>query len=433
MKTIKGSWVLMGIVLIGGAAACENDDTGTGGTGGMGTGGSMVDPQHEQICELVASSAGMNSGYAVPGVAGAPRWGIPDMPPATKRVRRSWSTLSDAEKKQVVDAFIALKSTTAASGDPGSPRADYTSFCDELGLGGYERNLYDFYVEAHVNAYIAMMTPYQGMMQMPHKGPQFLAWHRYLLLRLEADMGEAIGDPSFALPYWDWTDCYKSGDPGTCAPMFDQSYLGSAGGCDDATSGVQGYLTDQGFLTNMYTEGQDPFATASVKCEKRPIQRKVGCSSFVHGPPDSAAINVIFSRAVYDSAPNDGCYTEEDVSFRQYLEGFDNDDLEPICVATGCAMHGRAHHFIGGDIAMTTAAPNDPVFFLLHGEVDRLWAAWQEDNLQSGDPARLVDHGNPGYPSHYAGPLFIFSEVNASDVFDYKALGYEYDTLPAKQ
>jgi hypothetical protein len=91
----------------------------------------------------------------------------------------------------------------------------------------------------------------------------------------------------------------------------------------------------------VYTEGQDPFGTAGVKCGKRAILRKVGCSTFVNGPPDNAAINGIFSRAVYDSAPYDGCYDEEDVSFRQYLEGFDNDDLEPICIASGCAMHGR--------------------------------------------------------------------------------------------
>jgi hypothetical protein len=30
------------------------------------------------------------------------------------------------------------------------------------------------------------------------------------------------------------------------------------------------------------------------------------------------------------------------------------------------------------------------------------------------------------------GPLANFSEVRASDVFDYQALGYEYDSLPAK-
>jgi tyrosinase len=393
----------------------------------------MVSPQHEQLCKLIQSGDGKNSGYAVPGVAGAPRWGIPKTPPATRRVRRSWSTLSNDEKKKVVDAFIALKSITVDSGDPGSARAGYTSFCDELGLQSYAKNLYDFYVEAHVNAYISMMTPYQSHSQMAHMAPQFLAWHRYLLVRLEADIGEAIGDPDFALPYWDWTDCYKDDNPKTCTRLFELDYLGSTGGCDDATSSIKGYLTDQGFMTNIYTQGQQRSNPTSIQCGKRAIQRKVGCLSMAEGPPGSAEINGIFSRLVYDSAPYDSCYTEEDVSFRQYLEGFSNDDTDVLCVAAGCGMHSRGHVFVGGDMQASTAAPNDPVFFLNHAEVDRMWAAWQEANLKSGDAARMVDHGNPGYPKDYRGPLFNFSEVQASETFDYKALGYEYDTLPTKQ
>ncbi len=452
MRISHGFRVLVGVVGVGlfaGHAACGDGtsagtDASTGADANTSTDANMsdmghmpdgtVNSQHGQICKMLESTAGKNPGYVIPGVAGAPRWGFPTAPPATRRVRKSWSTLAEAEKKRVVDAFIALKRVTTKSGDPGSARAGYKSFCDELGLGGYERNLYDFYVEAHVNAYIAMMTPQQGMMQMPHKGPHFLAWHRYLLLRLEADMGEAIGDRNFALPYWDWTDCYKDGpSPKTCTALFGSGHLGSPGSCDDATSSVTGYLTDQGFMVNVAQEGRDPFSTAGVKCAKRPVRRNVGCSTDIPaGPPDSAAINGIFSRAVYDSAPYDGCYTDDAVSFRQYLEGFNDKDLVPICVAAGCGMHGRAHFFIGGDVQKSTAAPNDPIFFLLHGEVDRLWAAWQEDNIKSGDPKRMVDSGNPGYPKDYAGPLFNFSEVKASDVFDLKALGYEYDTLPAR-
>lgn len=428
MRTIQMTRALIGMVgigLIANMTACGHDHTSMDVP--------SVNPLHEQICKLIEMNAGTNPGYAVPGVAGAPRWGFPNMTPTTKRVRKSWSTLTDAEKKRVVDGFIALKHITTTSGNPGSARANYTSFCDELGLGGYARNLYDFYVEAHVNAYIAMMTPYQTHMQHPHKSPQFLAWHRYLLLRLEADMGEALGDQNFALPYWDWPDCYKDGTTTTCAALFNQSYLGTGGSCDANASAVQGYLTDQGFQTNIYTQGQNLFSTDSIKCEKRPIQRQLGCFTEVAGAPDSASINGIFSRTTYDSPAYDGCYADENVSFRQYLEGFSNKDLSPICVGSGCQMHGRAHHFIGGDIADTTAAPNDPIFFLLHSEVDRLWAAWQDENLRSADPNRTMDHGNPGFPKDYAGPLFNFDQVNASEVFDYKALGYEYDTLPTRQ
>jgi tyrosinase len=40
-------------------------------------------------------------------------------------------------------------------------------------------------------------------------------------------------------------------------------------------------------------------------------------------------------------------------------------------------MHNRVHVWIGGDMA-PASSPNDPVFFLNHCNVDRLWTAWQQ-------------------------------------------------------
>ncbi|MCA9715824.1 MAG: tyrosinase family protein [Myxococcales bacterium] len=394
-----------------------------------------IDPIHEMICGQLGALGDPDESYAVPGVAGAPRWGLPPAPPPAPRVRRSWSSLSAADKQQVVDAFLALKSVTVDSGDPGSSRAAYNSFCEDaqLGLTPYAKNLYDFYVEAHINAFVSMRTEQMPMSRMAHMAPQFLPWHRYLLLRLEADMAEAIGDPDFALPYWDWEDCWEDGDPGTCAPIFEAEFLGTAGGCDDATRVVQGYLPDNGFTVNVASVGGlMNFTGGGLVCAPRPIVREVGCSGSVVGPPDAAEIAGIFARPVYDAAPYDSCYTEEDVSFRQYLEGFNNGDLDPICVAAGCTLHGRGHEWIGGDMTINST-PNDPMFFLHHNNVDRMWAAWQEANLASGDAARVVDHGNPGYPEgDYRGPLFVFDEVRADELFEYRALGYEYDALPSE-
>jgi tyrosinase len=93
-------------------------------------------------------------------------------------------------------------------------------------------------------------------------------------------------------------------------------------------------------------------------------------------------------------------------------------------------MHGRGHGYVGGDMDGSSASPNDPVFFLHHAQVDRLWAAWQDENLASGDPKRAVRSGNPGFPDAYLGPLFNFGEVLASELLDYRSLGYEYDSLP---
>lgn len=164
-------------------------------------------------------------------------------------------------------------------------------------------------------------------------------------------------------------------------------------------------------------------------CGQRPVVRGVGCATQVVGPPSADDVRTMFARRPYDSPPYDACNTEEDVSFRQYLEGFSNDVVDLACIGAGGGMHGRAHLYIGGDMDRSSAAPNDPIFFLNHSNVDRLWAAWQEANLASGDPARS-DHGNPAYPAAYRGPLFIWDQISAPELFDYKGLGYEYDVLP---
>ena len=39
--------------------------------------------------------------------------------------------------------------------------------------------------------------------------------------------------------------------------------------------------------------------------------------------------------------------------------------------------HGRAHTSFSGWIRSASTAPRDPLFFLLHCNVDRLWAVWQ--------------------------------------------------------
>jgi tyrosinase len=42
--------------------------------------------------------------------------------------------------------------------------------------------------------------------------------------------------------------------------------------------------------------------------------------------------------------------------------------------------HGVAHTSFGGSISAIDTAAKDPLFFLLHCNVDRLWAKWQRRN-----------------------------------------------------
>ncbi len=38
-----------------------------------------------------------------------------------------------------------------------------------------------------------------------HGTSEFLPWHRHYITQFEKICGDLIGDPQFALPYWDWT------------------------------------------------------------------------------------------------------------------------------------------------------------------------------------------------------------------------------------
>jgi hypothetical protein len=68
-------------------------------------------------------------------------------------------------------------------------------------------------------------------------------------------------------------------------------------------------------------------------------------------------------------------------------------------------------------------SPNDPVFWLLHANIDRLWAQWQAANPNDQyDPASGAADGQ-----NLNDEMSPFNVTPAS-VLDHKALGYVYDT-----
>jgi tyrosinase len=78
------------------------------------------------------------------------------------------------------------------------------------------------------------------------------------------------------------------------------------------------------------------------------------------------------------------------------------------------AVHASVHNAVGGDMA-GAASPTDPLFWLHHANLDRLWSQWQKKNPQQ-NPPNLTETLKPK-------PLF---GVKVSDVLDITALGYRY-------
>jgi tyrosinase len=103
--------------------------------------------------------------------------------------------------------------------------------------------------------------------------------------------------------------------------------------------------------------------------------------------------------------------------------GFD----DGFCAKLDSGLHGNVHVGVGDNITGMGAIPwaaNDPIFWLHHCNIDRLWASW---NAAGG--------ANPTDPQFTSKP-FTFADPNGqqtskivSSVLDLSSTGYAYDAL----
>jgi tyrosinase len=77
-------------------------------------------------------------------------------------------------------------------------------------------------------------------------------------------------------------------------------------------------------------------------------------------------------------------------------------------------VHGYIHEAVGGTMA-GSSSPADPLFFLHHANIDRLWSLWQSSHTQA-KPPNTNEKLQPA-------PLF---GVTVSSVLSLRSLGYRY-------
>ena len=307
----------------------------------------------------VRGDCGCGPDCACGGDCSCGKWVDPPPPiPGANTVRKNQSTLSARERGDFVKAVKALKYRYHA---------------------GSTVSIYDQYVMAHMMA----MTDLEV-----HNRTVFLPWHRALVREFELEL-QAV-NPKVTIPYWDFTV-----DNTPDASLWANDFMGGDG--------------DPAFD---YAVREGPFRSGEwvLRFDGPNLRRRFGV--FVGSLPHEQ--DVAFSLLVpgYDTAPWD---TGSDVtkSFRNYMAGWNFPSGRP-------EMHNRVHNWVGGSM-VTMSSPNDPVFWLLHANIDRLWAQWEDihgfDYPEEG-PApgqRLYD------------PMEPFG-LTPADVLDHRALGYQYDT-----
>lgn len=177
----------------------------------------------------------------------------------------------------------------------------------------------------------------------------FLPWHRVFLLNLEREI--QAENPAVALHYWEFDKVAPN--------LFSVDFLGRVGG-----------------LANPL---EVEFAASN------PLRR------FRLSDP----------RVTPLTREHNGDLT---VSPKINKDFFSNDTYGVMRQDIWSAYHGHAHVHIGGLLSNMGRSPADPLFFMLHANVDRAWAAWQRhhDRFDQGQTSSYELQG-----AHSAGASYI--------------------------
>jgi tyrosinase len=216
----------------------------------------------------------------------------------------------------------------------------------------------------------------------PHGLPDFTHWHRHYILNFERICGDLIGDPNFALAYWDWTQ----NNGRIPSPFFDLDALNVeklgdvahdsspnwAGGALVDTIGVRGLTRTQGLRDDPRLGGA--FDPKKIEDVKR--------------------------------------FTDFGL-FKGRLES---------------SPHNNAHVISGGGTGHMGdgMSPLDPIFWLHHCNVDRVWAEWQKAQNLTPPLGLLYD----GQFVDGKGKPVKASSASSLSVAD---LGYTYESLQGPQ
>ncbi|KAJ4027870.1 hypothetical protein NW752_000116 [Fusarium irregulare] len=234
--------------------------------------------------------------------------------------RVEWRELGASGQQQYLKAVTCLQSTASELGLENATRAD------------------DFtYVHSHLDKQI-------------HFVASFLPWHRLFVHVYEKALRKCGYEN--VMPYWDWTiDSFDV----PSSKIWDPETGFGGNGSPNKTSKVSETYNMPCVIDGPFEHWQPKFYGTDEKqhCLSR---------SWNDG---SENVGDMFSTQ----------YTPKAVKKIQAIKHYDDyrQKLER-------GPHGAIHSAIGGDM-IPNSSPNDPVFFLHHTQIDRLWWLWQQQNI----------------------------------------------------
>ncbi len=264
------------------------------------------------------------------------------------------------------------------------------------------------------------------IMDCPHRNWWFLPWHRGYLARFEQICAEMCGNPGFRLPYWDYTES------ATVPDAFFDAGLDPSGA---------GFRTDRDALMAELLAGLTPWwnaADAGTKTElaKRSLNRPEDVIDTAtrawrtRRKPTRLAPDLDRPTASMVSAEtiSAAIRTPTFTSFASAAAGSHHDMAQSGLLESG--PHDNIHIGTGGFMG-AFMSPVDPLFWLHHANLDRLWDIWQR--RQSGAGVDPLPTGSER-TRFEAEPFLTFCDgkgqpapVQAGGCLSTAALGYRYE------
>lgn len=211
-----------------------------------------------------------------------------------------------------------------------------------------------------------------GTYQMAHRSPAFLPWHRVFLRMFEKDLQFADKqngkDGKITLPYWNWMHDTDWDETSETSVWHKENF----GGFSDPPPGT---ITGDNFSSSppstwkLYSVAGVLLPGAAGQLARRPKSQRTA--------PGGAFPTVAAAKPVVN---NDQYIDETTIGHgfgggggggggnHEFAGGFEHE------------LHDVVHPVVGGDVGQMSDAlfsPQDPIFWLFHCNVDRIWSRWQ--------------------------------------------------------
>ncbi len=226
--------------------------------------------------------------------------------------------------------------------------------------------------------------------QCQHRTWYFLPWHRGYVAAFEAMIAKevtALGGPDdWALPYWDYSqNLTVNPDARTLPPQFRPRFH---------TDGTENPLWAP---RNMFPDGFFGLSDFDVDLGALADPVFTDPTGFAPGFGGPAVLKNVF--------------------------GTINGELENI-------PHNVVHGRIGGWMGSTDTAAFDPIFWLHHCNIDRLWDEWLVSDAMHFNPTDTAWSSDVSFDMHDGdGNPFTYTSADTENTTTFMH-GYKYDSIP---